>query len=118
MDNNNYTCEIINQKMWIKQNGEIWCYDILDLANEGIRRKKSVGSSADKILSLMPGKITKIFVKDGDLVKEGQTLVVMEAMKMEYTLKSSSAATVEKVFVNLNQQVSLSELLVQLNLIK
>ncbi|MBC7754025.1 MAG: biotin/lipoyl-binding protein [Moraxellaceae bacterium] len=109
-----YSAEIVDQKLWIKQGDETWCYDVLDIASEGIRRKKTSSISPDKIVSLMPGKITKMFVKEGDSVTQGQALVVMEAMKMEYTLKSDLSTTVEKVNVELGQQVTLGQLLVQL----
>ncbi len=45
----------------------------------------------------MPGKIVKIFVKAGDVVTEGQGLVVVEAMKMENELKSPKAGTIKEV---------------------
>ncbi|MBC7456650.1 MAG: acetyl-CoA carboxylase biotin carboxyl carrier protein subunit [Bdellovibrionaceae bacterium] len=111
---NKYIAEIVDQKLWIKQGDETWCYDVLDMASEGSRRQKTISSSPDRILSLMPGKITKLFVKAGDIVKQGQALIVMEAMKMEYTLKSDLATTVEKVNVELGQQVTVGQLLVQL----
>ena len=109
-----YIAEIIGQKLWIKQNDQTWSYDILDLASEGSRRKKTSSASPDKIISLMPGKITKIFVKPGDVVVQGQALIVMEAMKMEYTLKSDLSTVVEIVNVELGQQVTLGQQLAQL----
>jgi biotin carboxyl carrier protein len=42
----------------------------------------------------MPGKVVKVLVKQGDEVKEGQGLVVVEAMKMENELKSPKAGKV------------------------
>lgn len=111
---NKYIAEIVDQKLWIKQGDETWCYDVLDMASEGSRRKKTGSSSPDRIVSLMPGKITKLFVQPGDAVKQGQALIVMEAMKMEYTLKSDLETTVEKVNVELGQQVTVGQLLVQL----
>lgn len=45
----------------------------------------------------MPGKVVKILVKAGDVVTEGQGLVVVEAMKMENELKSPKAGTVTEV---------------------
>ncbi len=110
----NYLAEIIDQKLWIKSGHETWSYDLLDIAAEGTRRKARGSSSPSKIVSLMPGKITKVFVKEGDQVNQGQALIVMEAMKMEYTLKSDLTTTVEKVLVSTDQQVVLGQLLVQL----
>ena len=57
------------------------------------------------IQSQMPGKISKISVKVGDEVKEGQSLLIMEAMKMENEVKSPLAGIVEKIFVTTNQNV-------------
>jgi biotin carboxyl carrier protein len=45
----------------------------------------------------MPGKVVKVLVKVGDEVKEGQGLVVVEAMKMENELKSPKAGKVVEV---------------------
>ena len=46
------------------------------------------------ILAPMPGKVVKVLVKLGDDVKEGQGLVVVEAMKMENELKSPKAGKI------------------------
>ena len=69
----------------------------------------SGGKGGDgSIQSQMPGKISKISVKIGDEVKEGQSLLIMEAMKMENEVKSPLAGIVEKVFVTTNQNVELN----------
>jgi len=52
---------------------------------------------SNKILAPMSGKIVKLTVAVGDKVEIGQPLVVMEAMKMEHTLKASVAGTVESI---------------------
>ncbi len=114
MTDKKFSAEIIDQKLWVKSGSETWSYDVLDLAAEGTRRKKVNSSSPFKITSLMPGKITKVFVKENQEVIPGEPLIVMEAMKMEYTLKADLKTTVEKVLVEVNQQVSLGQLLVEL----
>jgi len=113
-DLNKTKVEVVDQKIWIKSNDEIWCYDLIDLSLGGQRRKKTNSISHNLITAPMPGKITKVFVKVGDPVKQGQPLLVMEAMKMEYTLKSDIETTVEKINVELNQQVSLNFLMIEL----
>ena len=50
------------------------------------------------ITAPMPGKIVKVLVQVGDEVKEGQGLVVVEAMKMENELKSPKAGRVAELF--------------------
>lgn len=54
----------------------------------------------------MPGKIIAISVKAGDAVKSGDTLLVMEAMKMEHTISSPLDGTVEEVFFAVGDQVA------------
>ncbi len=49
------------------------------------------------MLAPMPGKVVKVFVKVGDEVKEGQGIVVIEAMKMENELKSPKAGKIIEV---------------------
>lgn len=111
---NKISSEIIGQKMWFKSGDETWCYDILDLASTGKRRNKSATSTPDQILSNMPGKVTKIFVKENDTVSIGQPLLVLEAMKMEYTLKSGLDTQVKQVLIQVGDQVTLGQLLVVL----
>jgi len=57
------------------------------------------GGGGGVLLSPMPGKIVKLLVKAGDQVQEGQTLLVMEAMKMQNELKTSTTGTVTTVHV-------------------
>jgi biotin carboxyl carrier protein len=109
-----FEAEIINQKIWIKHNNEIWSYELSDLLSDGQKRKKSNLASPDLLTAQMPGKITKIFVKNGDSVKQGDPLLVMEAMKMEYTVKSDLNTTVENVFVQVGQQMTIGAKLIQL----
>lgn len=54
----------------------------------------------------MPGKIISIAVRAGDAVSKGQTLLVMEAMKMEHTIVASKEGTVEELFFALGDQVT------------
>lgn len=62
----------------------------------------------------IPGTIIKVLVKAGDTVKEGDSLLVVEAMKMETNIVASSAGTIESVLVSEGQQVKTGELLVKL----
>jgi len=57
------------------------------------------GAGGGLLASPMPGKIVKLLVKVGDQVQEGQTLLVMEAMKMQNELKTNTTGTVATVHV-------------------
>ena len=47
----------------------------------------------------MPGKIVKVAVKKGDVVKEGEPLLVMEAMKMENEIRASHDVKIKEILV-------------------
>lgn len=106
----------IKDKLWIYRDGKTFVLDQDSTLSRGRKsRKKAEGkASADHISAPMPGKITKILTQTGDKVQLGQALLVMEAMKMEYTLKSEMEGTVDNITVSLGQQVALGELLIQL----
>jgi biotin carboxyl carrier protein len=57
------------------------------------------------IKSPMPGSVVKLNVKEGDTVKEGDILIIVEAMKMENELRSPGNLKVKKVYVKEGEQV-------------
>jgi biotin carboxyl carrier protein len=60
----------------------------------------------------LPGAVTKVLVAVGEVVAEGDGLVVLEAMKMEHTLRAGGAGTVTEVRCAPGQQVDVGDLLV------
>jgi len=72
--------------------------------------QESEGSG--QIKASMDGAIIDILMAQGARVEKGQTLVILEAMKMEHPLKSDVNGTVESVYVNKGDQVKLRQLLV------
>ena len=62
----------------------------------------------------VPGRIVAVSVAVGDVVEEGQVLVVLEAMKMEHTIRASGPATVTEVRVATGDQVDARQVLVVL----
>ena len=57
------------------------------------------------LVAPMPGKVIEVKVKKGDKVKTGDTLIIIEAMKMEHAIKATAPGKVTKLMVALNQQV-------------
>lgn len=51
------------------------------------------------LFTQMPGKVVKIFSKIGDRVEKGQTLLILEAMKMENEIKSGVTGQVKAIYV-------------------
>ena len=62
----------------------------------------------------LPGAVTKVLVSLGDSVAEGDGLVVLEAMKMEHTLRADGAGTVSRIDCAPGQQVDVGDMLVAL----
>ena len=60
------------------------------------------------------GKITQVLVKAGDQVAAGDTVVMLEAMKMENSITAEAAGTVKTVLVNVGDQVDGGQALVEL----
>lgn len=65
----------------------------------GYRPSGSSASSQGGLLTQMPGKVVKILVKPGEEVAKGQTLLVLEAMKMENEIKSGIDGVIKNILV-------------------
>ncbi|MNJ91328.1 2-oxoglutarate carboxylase large subunit [compost metagenome] len=104
--------QVLKGTLWVHANGRTFTMD----AGSGrkSRKKAGAGGSSDQIVSPMPGKITKILVKQGDVVQPGQAVLVMEAMKMEYTLKADIAGSIEQITCATGDQVVLGKALVKI----
>jgi len=67
-----------------------------------------------KIKAPMPGKVIKVLVGEGETVRKNQTLVIVEAMKMENEIKSSIEGSVKKIHVSAGELVDPERLLLEL----
>ena len=67
-----------------------------------------------RLLADMPGKIVQVAVAEGEMVASGQTLVIMESMKMETELAASVPGRVKKIHVEVGQVVGQGDLLVEI----
>ena len=77
------------------------------------RRKHHHGE--DNLSASMPGQVTKVLVKDGDEVQRGQSLMVLEAMKMEIKISAPHDGRVVKVLVQEGQVVARDQSLVEIS---
>ena len=85
-----------------------------DLAELRKRAGSAVGGLEDKIIKApMPGLVLSSAVAPGDKVARGQTLVIIEAMKMENMIKAPQEATIKDVFVEAGKAVDKNEKLVE-----
>ena len=94
--------DTLDGRIHVRVRGRVLRFDMLD--ERRIKMKEAQGfrfdvSGAVNIDSPMPGKVIKVLVKAGDEVKEGQGVIVVEAMKMENELKSPKAGVVKEIRV-------------------
>jgi biotin carboxyl carrier protein len=72
---------------------------------------KTVGAG-EKVAAPMPGTIVSVNVSDGQAVKKGDVLVVLEAMKMENEIKAPKDGTITGISVNKGESVDTGATLV------
>jgi biotin carboxyl carrier protein len=91
--------------------------EIIDAESKYINsRTKGFDASGEKtILSPMPGKVVKIPVKVGEAVTAGQTLIVVEAMKMQSEFKAAADRIVSEILVKEGDTVNANQLLIRLD---
>jgi biotin carboxyl carrier protein len=78
------------------------------------RETNGKGTASKKISSPMPGKVVKVLVKEGDIIKAGETAIIISAMKMESEYKALSDGVVKKVNVTVGEAVQADQILVEL----
>jgi biotin carboxyl carrier protein len=77
--------------------------------------KKKIGTQTHfEVKAPLPGNITQVFIKEGDIVTKGQKLLVYEAMKMENTLTCDKEGTVQKLHVAVGDSVLQGDLLMEI----
>jgi pyruvate carboxylase subunit B len=79
-----------------------------------ITAKAAAPSGPAPVVAPMPGLIVRVTVKPGDQVSAGQSVIAMEAMKMENELRSASAGKVREVLVEPGVAVEKGAVLIEL----
>lgn len=78
------------------------------------RNEPTVPGGASTVAAPMPGTILKISVKNGDIIKKGQVLLILEAMKMENEIVAPADGKVVSINVEIGASVSVGDILVTL----
>ncbi|HPI39535.1 MAG TPA: acetyl-CoA carboxylase biotin carboxyl carrier protein subunit [Pseudobdellovibrionaceae bacterium] len=102
----------LGSELWIYYQGQVFVRPAK--ANIKSFRPTAEMESTGVILAPMPGKITKLLKAQGDSVAKGDSIVVMEAMKMEYTLQADVSGILEELSCKLNEQVVLGKSLAKI----
>ena len=92
--------------------------EVEDAARAELRRRATrapdaaAASGPAEIRAIIPGRIAAVHVVAGDVVEAGQSLLVVEAMKMQNELRTSRGGTVERVAVGEGETIDNGDLLV------
>lgn len=121
-NNRSFTAEVfkpdfLNRRYEIKINSHIYSVKInndLDQLIEDMGLSLGSAQQVNDIKAPMPGLILEVNVKEGDVVKEGDYLLVLEAMKMENTLTAPRDGVVKSVSVAKTDTVEKNQLLIEM----
>lgn len=82
------------------------------LLHESLKKGGGAGSKVE-LKAGMPGKVIEIFVKEGDIVKAGKPLLIMEAMKMENEMRASADVKIKQICIKQGDAVENGAVLIK-----
>jgi biotin carboxyl carrier protein len=86
---------VTGDTVWVHAFGRAWELTVVD----PVERSRTGGDSGDVALAPMPGTVVAVHVAPGDAVTAGQTLVVIESMKMQSEIAAERDGVVDRVLV-------------------
>lgn len=89
--------------------------DEVDILLEKFGMQSETSTHAGEIHALIPGLVSRLFVKPGDKVEIGQKLLILEAMKMENEIDSPVAGIVENIQIKSGDKVEKGELIMEIS---
>ena len=100
----------------IKVNGHTYSIAIKDRFDDLLHQLGLDSLQSAKVAELkapMPGLVLSVLVKEGDEVKKGDNLLVLEAMKMENIIKSPADVTIKSIKIKPSDKVEKNQVLIQ-----
>ncbi|RYE37477.1 MAG: biotin/lipoyl-binding protein [Sphingobacteriales bacterium] len=115
-----YTIEVVSfdktdKLATIKVNGTIYKVAVQDQFDQLLKQLGMDNLAAAKVQQIkapMPGLVLSVLVAEGDEVKKGDSLLVLEAMKMENMIKSPTDGIIKKVAIKQGDKVEKNEVLI------
>ncbi len=98
-------------RRWVSFGGKTLVFE----KTAGGRRGGASGYSSGRLTAPMPGQVRAVNVAVGDTVTKGQTLLVLEAMKMEIRIQAPSDGVVERLAVEQGETVEREQVLIEIN---
>ena len=77
------------------------------------KRKNWQRPNPSKVYSFIPGTVQDIIVKKGSIVKEGDEIIILEAMKMRNKIKAPISGKVKRIFVTKNEVIPKNHLILE-----
>ncbi|MDQ3005948.1 MAG: biotin/lipoyl-binding protein [Chloroflexota bacterium] len=99
-----------NAKRWVTVNGRT----VVLTKSSGTKRSGAGQDHASELAAPMPGVIRSVNIEEGESVKKGQTLLVLEAMKMEIRIQAPFDGVVKSLAVKVGQTVEREQILIVL----
>lgn len=111
--------DVVLEGNWAQVGGDSYTVDVNGLSLRSGGPAAATGrapASADPgdgaVVAIMPGKVTRVLVEEGQAVEEGEPVCVLEAMKMENELRTDRAGVIGTVHVNPGDDVEKGQVLV------
>lgn len=120
-NNESFTAEVLelnaaDKQITLKINGhihQVQLKDRFDLLLEKMGMSNAASTKVNELKAPMPGLIVGISVAPGDEIRKGDSLLILEAMKMENLLKAPGDGTVKNIRVNKGDRVEKGQVLVE-----
>ena len=108
VNHQSYTAELIEavpaeKKFRVRINGHNYSVELKDKYDELLQQlgmDKMLSAKVNDLKAPMPGLVLDVLVKEGQQIKKGENLLVLEAMKMETTITASADIKVKKLHLN------------------
>lgn len=119
--NKSYNAEVVSENhddktSVVKINGRIYevgIEDQFDSLLKAMGMAAGSGKVAKEVKAPMPGLVLNISVVEGQEIKRGDNLLILEAMKMENMLKSVTEGVVKKIYVSKGDKVEKNQVLIE-----
>ncbi len=97
-------------KRWVAYDG---CTYLVEKPELRAAHRQVVGDADRTLRAPMPSQVRDVFVRSGDVVEKGATLLLLEAMKMEIRIQAPRSGKITAVPVEVGQAVKLDQILVE-----
>lgn len=121
LKNKSYVIDVIKyqkdeKKLQLMVNGTPYEYEIKDRYDQLLEKlgfDSMAGAGLSEIKAPMPGLVLDILIEPGQALQEGESMVILEAMKMENILKAPGEATVKDIKVAKGDTVDKNQILIR-----